>query len=197
AVLENVTKPNFARVIPRFQERFERTDQLVYCCTLLHQEQLPLSPSERETAFSKAVLECLVEIKKDLVERDRLQWLATRMVEKFVQDAMKDSTEIAEIVALGPILQLEPYRKLLSSFLKEFGETYLLDVDLLQGLVQLVQSSSPNYLVSDDLVKILSILKIRLQDTHRQSSEHSYYLTLAISRVLDVMADHKIQDLDR
>ncbi|KAF9276303.1 hypothetical protein BGZ88_001814, partial [Linnemannia elongata] len=127
AVLENVTKPTFARVIPRFQERFERTDQLVYCCTLLLQEQLPLSPSEHETAFSKAVLEWLVEIKKDPVERDRLQWLASRMVEKFVQDAMKDSTEIAEIVALGPILQLESYRKLLSSFLKEFGETYLLD----------------------------------------------------------------------
>ncbi|KAG0268560.1 hypothetical protein BGZ96_006683, partial [Linnemannia gamsii] len=78
-----------------------------------------------------------------------------------------------------------------------FDQTVLLDVDLLQGLVQLVQSSPPNSLVSDDLIKILSLLRVRLQGTHQQSSEHPYHLTLAVSRLLDVMADHKVQDLNR
>ncbi|KAG0298172.1 hypothetical protein BGZ96_001717 [Linnemannia gamsii] len=89
------------------------------------------------------------------------------MVEEFVQDATKDSTKIAKIAALGP------------------------------GLVQLVQSSSPGYLDADDLIKILRILRIRLEGTHGQSSEHSFHLTLAVSRLLDVMAEHKVQDVNR
>ena len=72
-----------------------------------------------------------------------------------------------------------------------FDDAILLDVDLLQGLVQLVQSAPSGSLVSDDLVKILRVLRIRLQDTHQQSSVHPFYLTLAVSRLLDVMAEHK------
>ncbi|KAF9121952.1 hypothetical protein BGW39_010137 [Mortierella sp. 14UC] len=60
-----------------------------------------------------------------------------------------------------------------------------------------VQSASAEYLVSDDLINILSIVGVRLQGTHQQSNEHSYHLTLAVSRILDIMADRKVQDLDR
>ncbi|KAG0248317.1 hypothetical protein BGZ95_008110, partial [Linnemannia exigua] len=91
----------------------------------------------------------------------------------------------------------ETYRKLLSSLIKDFDDAHILDSNLLQGLVEFVQSASSDYIVSDDLVKILSILRVRLQGTHQQSSEHSYHLTLAVSKVLDLMADHKVQDLDR
>ncbi|KAF9271769.1 hypothetical protein BGZ88_005641, partial [Linnemannia elongata] len=197
AFFENISKPTIKTELPRPQQRIERTDQLVYCCSLLLQKSLPLSSAEQEPTLDKAELAWLEEMKNDPMEQDRLFWLAARMVNKFVQDAMKDSTEIAEIVALGPILQKEPYRKLLSSFIKELDDSQLLDVDLLQSLVQLVQSATPGYLLSDDLVKILSILRICLHDTHQQSSEYPYHLTLAITEVLDVMADHKIQDLDR
>ncbi|KAG9068317.1 WD repeats region domain-containing protein [Linnemannia hyalina] len=110
------------------------------------------------------------------------------MVEASIQDTVKDTNKITDTVALGLILQKEPYRKLLSSFITEFEESPLLNANLLQGLVQLVQSSSPSHLVFNDLVKILSILRIRLQGTHQQSIGHPYYLTLAISKVLDVMA---------
>ncbi|KAF8946614.1 hypothetical protein BGZ47_011832 [Haplosporangium gracile] len=194
---ENVPKSTIKTKLPRPQQRIERTDQLVYCNSLLLQESIALSSSEQKPTLNRDELAWLTKIKNDPMERDRLQWLATRMVEAFIQDTMKDTIKIAEIVALGPILQKELYRKLLSSFITEFEESLLLDANLLQGLVQLVQSSSPGHLVSDDLVKILSILRIRLQGTHQQSTEHPYYLTLAISRVLDVMADHKTQDLDR
>ncbi|KAG0310536.1 hypothetical protein BGZ97_012499, partial [Linnemannia gamsii] len=44
---------------------------------------------------------------------------------------------------------------------------------------------------------ILRLLRVRLQDTHLQSSAHPYHLTLAVSRLLDVMADHKVQNLNR
>ncbi|KAG9064798.1 hypothetical protein KI688_003057 [Linnemannia hyalina] len=194
--LENVPKPTLKTDLPGPKQRIERTEQLIYCNTLLLQDSLSLSLSEQEPTLDKTELAWLAEIMEDPIERDRLQWQANFMVESFIQED-KDSTKIAEIVALGPILQQEPYRKLVSSFIKEFGDSRLLDVDVLQGLVQLVQSSSPGYLVSDDVIMILGLLRIRLQDPHQQSSEHPHHIHLAISRVLDVIADHKVQDVDR
>src|SRR6202000_2531179 len=122
-------------------------------------------------------------------------WLGIRMVEEFAKGAFKDSVTIAEMVLIGPVLNKEHYRKLLLCTITAFDQTVLLDVDLLQGLVQLIQSSPPDSLVSDDLVKIFSLLRLRLQGTYQQPSAHSYHLTLAVSRLLDVMADHKVQDL--
>ncbi|KAF9536799.1 hypothetical protein EC957_009672, partial [Mortierella hygrophila] len=135
---------------------------------------------------------------KDSTEQDRLRWIAARMVEEFFPNVpSRSSVEIAEVVSLGPILEKEPYRKLLSYIIAAFDDPLLLDVTLLQGLVQLLQSNSPGYLEADDLIKILSILRVRLQGTHGQSSEYSYQLVLAISRVLDVMAEHGVKGLDR
>ncbi|KAG9067049.1 hypothetical protein KI688_012961 [Linnemannia hyalina] len=152
---ENVAKPAVKTSLPGLQERIERTEQLLYCNILLHQDSVISS------------------------------------------DSTKDSTKVAEIVALGPILQREPYRKLLSSFIADFDDSLILDVNLLQGLVQLVQSASPGYLVSDDLIKVLSLLRTHLEDTHQHSSEHLCHLTLAVSMIFDIMADHKVKDLDR
>ncbi|KAG0314052.1 hypothetical protein BGZ97_009680, partial [Linnemannia gamsii] len=207
---ENVPKPVIKTGLPCLQQRIERTDQLVYCNTLLLQDSLSppfvltgakatQNPVDtlRQPALDKAELTWLEEMKKFPMEADRLRWLASRMVEQFLSDINKDSTKIAEIVSLGPILQKEAYRKLLSAFIEEFDEASILDVDILQGLVQLVQDTSPGYLSYDDLIKILSAFRTRLECTHQQSTESSYHLTLAVSRIFDVMADHKVQDLDR
>ncbi|KAG0288387.1 hypothetical protein BGZ97_006832 [Linnemannia gamsii] len=101
------------------------------------------------------------------------------------------------MVLLGPFLTQEYYRKLLNCFIGEFEEAKLLDIDLLQGLVQLVQCAGHEYLQPDDLVRILVVLRTRLQDTHQQTTNHPCYLTLALSRLLDVMVDGKVQDLSR
>ncbi|KAG9069577.1 hypothetical protein KI688_010481 [Linnemannia hyalina] len=206
---EDVPRPTMKTELPQPQQRIKMTQQLVYCNALLLRDTL--SPSKvvtgkdvgragplvlQEPVFDKAELDWLETTKKDLMEVDRLGWLATRVVEQFVTDANKDFTKIAEIVALGPVLEKEHYRKLLSTFIKEFDDDRILDVNMIQGLVQLAQDTSPGYLESDDLVKILGILRVHLQGTHQQSTEHSYHLTLAVSRILDVMADHKVQDLD-
>ncbi|KAG0288937.1 hypothetical protein BGZ96_007371 [Linnemannia gamsii] len=190
----NIPKPVLKTEIPQPQDRIEKTEQLVYCSTLFLQRASFTST----TSLHRAELEWLAEMEKDTTEQDRLRWIATRMVEDFVQNvASKTSVEISEIVSLGLILEKEPYRKLLSSIIGAFDDTRLLDVSLLQGLVQLVQSNSSEYLDADDLVKILSILRVRLEGTHGQSSEHTYHLTLAVSRVLDVMAEHEVKGLDR
>ncbi|KAF8932180.1 hypothetical protein BGZ47_011519 [Haplosporangium gracile] len=208
---ENVTKPAVKTALPGLQDRIERTDQLLYCNMLLLQDSvassLPITDEEtatddslnapQEPTLDKAEQKWLKEVKEDPMRQDRIQWLVTKMVEVFIKDSNKGLVKITEIVALGPVLQEGPYRKLLSSFMTVFDESCILDVDLLQGLVQLVQSASPGSLVSDDLVKILSMLRTRLQETHQQSYGHSCRIVLAVSRVLDIMADHKVQDLDR
>ncbi|KAF9114108.1 hypothetical protein BGW39_003507, partial [Mortierella sp. 14UC] len=211
--LENMPKPAIKAALPVLLNRIEKTEQLVYCNTLLLQgssfpQTATAAADEESTKTSVSVVlmkptltekefEWLAEMDKNPMEKAHIRWLATRMVEEFIQDSVKDSTEIAEIVALGPVLDREPYRKLLSCLIGEFEDARILDVDLLQGLVQLVQSASPGYLVSDDLIKIFSVLRIRLQGTHHQSSGHSFHLTLAVSRALDVMAEHEVKDLNR
>ncbi|KAK3836394.1 MAG: WD40-repeat-containing domain protein [Linnemannia elongata] len=208
---ENIAKPAVKTGLPGPQERIEQTEQLLYCNMLLLQDSTVSSSfdtgEERVTddltnAPLKPTLDVieqkwLTEVKEDPMRQDRMQWLVTKMVEAFIKDTTKDFTKIAEIVTLGPVMQKEHYRKLLAAIITDFAETRILDVNLLQGLVQLVQDAPPELLVSDDLVKILNLLRIRLQGTHQQSSEHSYELALAVSRVLDVMADHEVQDLDR
>ncbi|KAF9899234.1 hypothetical protein EC991_009275, partial [Linnemannia zychae] len=151
----------------------------------------------QDSTLEKVELDWLEEMKKDPMEQDHLRWLVARMVEVFIADTTKDSPKIAEIVVLGPVLQKESFRKLLSSFINDFDNTRILDVNLLRGLIALMRCARSGFLVSDDLIKILSILRVRLQGTHQQSTEYSYHLTLAVSTVLDVMADHKVQDLDR
>ncbi|KAF9540963.1 hypothetical protein EC957_003601 [Mortierella hygrophila] len=188
----NFPKPAIRTELPQNLERIEKSEQLVYWCSLLLQ-RASSSPS-----LTWAEQKWLEGIDKDSTEQDRLLWIATRMVEEFVPNvASRSSVEIAEVVSLGPILEKGPYRKLLSSIIAAFDDALLLDVTLLQGLVQLVQSNSSGYLEADDLIKILSILRVRLQGTHGQSSEYSYQLVVAVSRVLDVMAEHEVKDLDR
>ncbi|KAF9118601.1 hypothetical protein BGW39_001016, partial [Mortierella sp. 14UC] len=196
--LENLPKPATKTALPMLSERIENTAQLVYCNTLLLQgEKASDNVVQMKSTLAENERQWLEEMDKNPMKKAHIRWLATRMVEEFIQDGVRDSTKIAEIIALGPVLDREPYRKLLSCLIGGFEDARILDTDLLQGLVQLVQSGSPRCLVSDDLVKIFGILRIRLQGTHRQSSEHSFHLTQSVARVLDVMAEHDVKDLNR
>ncbi|KAF9130373.1 hypothetical protein BGX30_013551 [Mortierella sp. GBA39] len=199
--LQNVDKPAVFISLPKFGSRIETTSQLALCIGLLP-KRLDITDKQDilpQDLFPDTVAR-LVWIKaaeQDPTEQDRILWLGARMVDEFAKDASKDSTEIAEMVLLGPVLDKETYRRLLQCTITSFDQCVLLEVDLLQGLVQLVQSSPSGSLVSDDLVKIFSIIRARLQGTHGQSSEYSYHLTQAVARILDVMAEHKVQGLDR
>jgi hypothetical protein len=67
----------------------------------------------------------------------------------------------------------------------------------LEGLAQLIQGADTGFIEADDFVKILKLFSTRLQDTHRQSPNQLYKLTLTVSQVLDAMADAGVKDLDR
>ncbi|KAF9125049.1 hypothetical protein BGW39_007724, partial [Mortierella sp. 14UC] len=114
---ENVSKPLMKTALPTLLARIEKTEQLIYCNALLLQSSLPsqhtADAAEEATNLSANVvqmkptltekeLDWLTEMDKHPMEKAHIRWLATRMVEEFIQDGVKDSTEIAEIVALGP-----------------------------------------------------------------------------------------------
>ncbi|KAF9129419.1 hypothetical protein BGW39_004186 [Mortierella sp. 14UC] len=195
---DNVAAPTLSVALPPAGTRLETIVQLAYCNNLLRTHLSPSlaagTISETLGASQRASVDAIL---KDEEEQDRIRWLTTRVVEEFVADSFKSLAIIAEVLLLGPSLDKEHHRKLLNCLIAEFEAAKLLDVDSLQGLVQLVQCARQNYLLPDDLVKIFGCLKIRLQDIHKQTAKHPYHLTLALSRILDAMVEGKVQDLKR
>ncbi|KAF9117227.1 hypothetical protein BGW39_002441, partial [Mortierella sp. 14UC] len=106
-------------------------------------------------------------IPEDKEEQSRIRWLTIRVVEEFIADKFKTSDEIAEAALLGPFLDQEDHRKLVNCVVADFESAKLLDVELLQGMVQLLECAGPDYLVPDDLVRIVVVLCTRLQETHQ------------------------------
>ncbi|KAF9289504.1 hypothetical protein BGZ88_007728, partial [Linnemannia elongata] len=198
---QNVNAPAVRIPLPALGARIDTIPQLAMCIGLLSKVHdvvgQPEDPSRDVSSDTDTRLAWVKAMRQDPTERERLFWIGARMVDEFAKDAFKDSIEIAEMVLIGPVMDKEHYRGLLSCMIAAFDHSVILSVDLLQGLVQLVQSAPPESLLSDDLVKILRLLRLRLQDTHQQSTVHPFYLTLAVSRLLDVMADHKVKDLSR
>ncbi|KAG0281066.1 hypothetical protein BGZ95_007089 [Linnemannia exigua] len=193
--------PLFTTPLPIIGARIESTAQLAYTNMLLRRHSsthadeagsldkpLPLDPDQQ------ALLDAIL---KEEEEKAQIRWLATRVVEEFTGDALKDKETISEVVLLGPVLDREYHRKLINVLIGEFEGAKLLDVDLLEGLVEMIQCAGVDYLLADDLVKILTVLRLRLTDTHQQTSKHPYHIVLAISRLLDVMVEGKVRDVNR
>ncbi|KAF9542907.1 hypothetical protein EC957_001423 [Mortierella hygrophila] len=178
--------------------RLETTTQLAYCNNLLRAHLTSPSSLPNIKASLTASQQASVDaILQDEEEQNRIRWLTTRVVEEFAADVLKTSAKISEVLLLGPYLDQEYHRKLLNVFIDEFKNATLVDVDILQGLVQLVQCAASDYLLPDDLVKILRILRTHLQEIHKQTTEHPYHLTLALSGLLDAMVEGKVRDLSR
>ncbi|CAO3574670.1 unnamed protein product [Mortierella alpina] len=209
---ENMSRITIGTKLPSLDVRIDRTAQLALCRALLPKnEASSLQSKGLETASDLtdkalwtsstdgAEQEWIKAIEGKSLKQDHLRWLGSRIVEEFIKHAVKDPIAVSEVVLLGSVLDQAYYRRLLNCFIEELNKSVLLNTNLLQGLVQLVQCASPTFLDADDLVKILSILRVRLSETHQQSSEHLYHLTLAVARLLGVMAEpaHQVKDLPR
>lgn len=194
----NVSQPSLHVTLPPPGSRLETTSQLAYCNNLL---RIHLS-SSLATVNTLASLDPSQQASVDIIlnseeEQGRIRELTIMVIEEFASDALKTSDKIFEVTLLGPYLDQEYHRKLLNCFIAEFETARLLDIDLLQGLVRLVECARTDYLLPDDLVRILVVLRTRLQETHQQSAKHPFYLALALSRLLDIMVEGKVQDLRR
>ncbi|KAG0374443.1 hypothetical protein BGX24_010393, partial [Mortierella sp. AD032] len=134
---QNVNKPAVFVSLPELGTRISTTPQLVLCIALLLKssdagEQQP-NPFEKLPFETTSKLAWVKAMKQDPIEQEHIRWLGTCMVGEFAKDALKDSTEIAEMVLLGLVLDRETYRKLLSCAIAAFEQATLLDVNYLQG----------------------------------------------------------------
>jgi len=178
--------------LPSQDERLSSTPQLVYCLSLL---QIWMSSPDAIT--DPTLRTWLKTIENDEDEKERFNTLATDLLRVFANDELKDSKAVAEVINIAPVLQKDNFRYLLRKFYDGVDRSDLLNVSQLEGLAQIIQGAVPNYLDSDDLVKILKLLNARLKDTHSQSPHYIYRLTLGVSNVLDAMADTGVDGLDR
>ncbi|KAG0271485.1 hypothetical protein BGZ95_000703, partial [Linnemannia exigua] len=196
---QNVAPPTLSTSLPPPGVGFENTTQLAYCGNVLRKYFSPssaaASPSDESLdATQRALIKLYAQSDN---EANRVRWLIQRVVEEFAANSLKTAADLSEVLLLVHSLDQESYRKLLSCMIAQFKSTKLLDIDLLQGLVYLVESTSSDYLELDDFVHILVVLRTHLQEKHQQSTKYPYYLTLALSRLLDVMVEGKVKDLRR
>ncbi|KAK3810142.1 MAG: WD40-repeat-containing domain protein [Benniella sp.] len=187
----NVDPPTIDFKLPEPDERLNSTPQLVCCLGVLQASRLS------DITLDPIAQKWLQVIENNNDEQERLQKLVTEVVRAYKRDELKDAKVITEVVYLAPVLSKDTYQDLLRELYSGIDHSGLLNVHQLEGIAQLIQGGDPGYLDADDLVKILGLLSTRLRDTHQQSTQHMYRLTLAVSHVLDAMADTNVADLDR
>ncbi|KAF9342567.1 hypothetical protein BGX34_007970, partial [Mortierella sp. NVP85] len=181
---ENVNPPAIVFSPPQADGRVDDIRQLAACLCLLrssHSLNDVLEPTARNW---------IQDVENDSDEQERLKALATDVVKEYVRDELKDA-KVIEVACLAPVLEKDDFRCLLRQLFTGIDQSDLLDVPQLQGLADLIRGADPDYLDSDDLVKILELFSARLTNTHIQSTSYVYQLTIAISHVLDAMADTK------
>ncbi|KAG0046473.1 hypothetical protein BGZ89_005286, partial [Linnemannia elongata] len=197
---ENVTKLTIKTDLPKPHDRVEKTLQLVYCFSLLSKAQESLHQTSDSDVSQDSPLDDEEKGWVQLIDpilQDRYRWLVKQLVKAFADNSLKASDMVTEVVLVGPVLDRDTYRSLLSCFISQFEQTIALDFTLLQGLVQLIECASSGYLVDDDLVRIATVLSKRLSITHIGTSDHPLHLTLSLARVLDVMVAGEVGGLNR
>ncbi|KAF9360831.1 hypothetical protein BGX34_007467 [Mortierella sp. NVP85] len=177
--------------MPESGERFKDTAQLVCCLSLLKAVRFP------DTELEPTDAKWIQTIEKNTKEQERLNGLSTDVIRAFTSEDIGDAKVVAEVVCLVPILDKDLFRELLEEFYSGIDASPSLTFQQLEGIARLIQGAGPGYLSSDDLVKILKLLSTRMMNTHQQSPEDMYQLTLAVSHILDAMADTQVTDLDR
>ncbi|KAG0214598.1 hypothetical protein BGX31_001053, partial [Mortierella sp. GBA43] len=187
----DVRPPTIQFTPPEPDGRLHDSLQLAFCLALL---QGSYDPGDK---LDQVTCEWLQVTRNDQNEKERLKTLATDMIRAFIRDELKDAKAVAEIMHLAPVLESDDYRHLLKEFYSGVDQSGLLDIYQLDGLAQLIQGADSGILQADDLVKVLKLLSARLRDTHKQSPEYLYQLTLAVSNVLDAMADADVKGLSR
>ncbi|KAF9272883.1 hypothetical protein BGZ68_002014, partial [Mortierella alpina] len=156
---------------PVLDARISSTSQLVYCLTLLSNiTPSPHAITAVDETLDEADRNWVQTVKDDADEQDRLRSLAGKMIAEFMDDDLKETAAVAEVVSLAPAISQANFRKLLETFISSIKQATLLEFGLLDGIAQLIQNARGGYLQPADLVSILNVLSSRLQDTHRQAS---------------------------
>lgn len=174
--------------LPGPDEPLQTTGQLAYCLALLQSsiQVDDLSPDTLKWRHSTL---------NNSDEKNRLETIAVQIIQTFAKDTMKDAAAVAEVAQLAPVLNNDHSRFLLKTFIDTVNQSEILHLHSVEGLAKVIQGAAPGSINSNDLVSILRSLHKRLRPTH--SAAHQYHLLLAVSQVLDAMADAHIGDVDR
>ncbi|KAF9913046.1 hypothetical protein EC991_005914 [Linnemannia zychae] len=204
---ENFAKPEFMTSLPAPGGRFESTTQLALCSNLLRRHlatvssKTPASATPLLTAMIKPLdsveLELILPFFEDKDELDYILSMTKDVVELFMTDSFWKPETLAEVLMLIPGLDRVTYRQWLGFLLTKFADAPLVEFELLQALVQTVECAAPGCLDADDLGKITAIIRISLENTHNDTTDKMYRAALALSRLLDVMVDGKVEKLNR
>ncbi|KAG0258590.1 hypothetical protein BGZ95_004925, partial [Linnemannia exigua] len=195
--LLNTGRPVVDVPVPELCSRFDSTSQLAFCANMLKSSPSSSSSNGCVADISPAWQSWKASVELAEGEKGRILDLVQDVVVKFINDTIKDCEVLAEVLLLGPVLDRPLYRSLLTCLITDVEGSILLNATQLRALVKLVQSASLDYLDPDDLVRILTVLRTRLQATHTQSI-HPIVLAWAVSRILDIMVEgSKVKDLNR
>ncbi|GJJ68048.1 protein transport protein SEC13 [Entomortierella parvispora] len=199
----DATKIGEVTPLPKVGQDIESTEQLVACAELLASTLAGMSDSESAStivntdALTPSQIKWIQEMNERPLEKENIRRLMSQMVDRFIDLPIKKSDAIREIVLLGPVLDKELYRALLNQFLYELAIKDILSVDLLQGLVKLVEHAPPFYLLADVPIKILRAIRRHFKDSAQQETATIIHLTIAISKVLVIMVEGGAKDLNR
>ncbi|KAK3824833.1 MAG: hypothetical protein J3Q66DRAFT_436038 [Benniella sp.] len=122
--------------------------------------------SSPDSILDPAALNWLHSTDTNEDEVERLTTLATDVILAFALNGIYDAKFIVEVVCLALVLEKAVFRHLLEQFCK-----------------------------AHDLIKILELFKVRLSGIPEKPSQSMHELILAVSGVLDAMADVSIKDL--
>ncbi|GJJ72527.1 hypothetical protein EMPS_04885 [Entomortierella parvispora] len=123
--------------------------------------------------------------------------ISTSAANTFVKDAMKNASTVAEVVQLAPVLSGDHSRFLLKALIDSVNQSEILHLHSVDGIAKVIQGAIPGSIDSDDIVRVLRSLHRQLRSTHSQSTRNRSHLLIAVSRVLDAMADAHIGDVER
>ncbi|KAG0269267.1 hypothetical protein BGZ95_002140 [Linnemannia exigua] len=253
---EDLPKPTIKTDLPDALDLIEMTQQLVYAQRLIRDGRLVIPPEAAdisETPTTESIDESqgntITESNASSAQgkqewmpneteriwiraQDHIQQhcfceLVKNVVAEFIKDDLKGSAAIAEVVILGPILDRVTYRTLLDCLIAKLKQDICFNSLLPQGLVQLIEDASPDYLEHGDLVDTLTVLQARLKRmykstpeqkelakdkppstdmsasdhtlslNHKTSLEQLCQIIIAISRLLDVMVINEVKNFDR
>ncbi|KAF9942317.1 hypothetical protein BGZ65_005101, partial [Modicella reniformis] len=107
--------------LPESDERLNNTPQLARCLSLL------LASFSLDEIQDSSIRSWLQDIEKDTDEQERLASLATAVIREFINDELKDTKAVAEVVTLAPVLKRADFRSLLRLFYDGINQSNMLD----------------------------------------------------------------------
>ncbi|KAF9362550.1 hypothetical protein BGX34_005941 [Mortierella sp. NVP85] len=181
---ENKRPPAVQFTLPARGERLKDTPQLAYSLGYLQAWR-----SNPDSLVDQMALNWLQNTNTNEDEVERLKTLATDVILAFPLNGIYDAKLIAEVVSLAPVLEKAVYRYLLGQFCCEIERSARLDCFRMEGLAQVIRCASPDYLEAADFIKILKTFENRLSFIPEEPLQRTRELVLAVSGVLDAMAD--------